>query len=74
MPWEGVVARCSGHLQWPGEGNMIVVFDGQCLLCNGWVQFLLRQDRRGRLRFASIQGEAGGRLLPDPQVAGRFLD
>lgn len=44
---------------------MIVVFDGQCLLCNGWVQFLLRRDRRGRFRFASIQGEAGGRMLAD---------
>lgn len=44
---------------------MIVVFDGQCLLCNGWVQFLLRHDRRGRFRFASIQGEAGGRMLAD---------
>lgn len=44
---------------------MIVVFDDQCLLCNGWVQFLLRHDRRGRFRFASIQGEAGGRMLAD---------
>lgn len=44
---------------------MIVVFDGQCLLCNGWVQFLLRHDRGGRFRFASIQGEAGGRMLAD---------
>jgi predicted DCC family thiol-disulfide oxidoreductase YuxK len=42
---------------------MIVVFDGQCLLCNGWVQFLLRHDRAQRIRFASIQGTAGQRLL-----------
>ncbi|MDM0109705.1 thiol-disulfide oxidoreductase DCC family protein [Variovorax sp. J22R24] len=42
---------------------MIVVFDGQCLLCNGWVQFLLRRDRRGIVRFASIQGSTGKGLL-----------
>lgn len=42
---------------------MIVVFDGQCLLCNGWVQFLLRHDTKKRIRFASIQGAAGQRLL-----------
>lgn len=42
---------------------MIVVFDGKCLLCNGWVQFLLRHDRQGRIRFASMQGQEGGRLL-----------
>jgi predicted DCC family thiol-disulfide oxidoreductase YuxK len=42
---------------------VIVVFDAQCLLCNGWVQFLLRHDRRGAFRFASIQGRQGRALL-----------
>lgn len=42
---------------------MIVVFDAQCLLCNGWVQFLLRHDAAGRIRYASIQGKEGQRLL-----------
>jgi predicted DCC family thiol-disulfide oxidoreductase YuxK len=42
---------------------MIVVFDAQCLLCNGWVQFILRHDRRGQFRFASIQGTAGRDLV-----------
>lgn len=42
---------------------MIVVFDGQCLLCNGWVQFLLRHDRSQRIRFVSIQSAVGQQLL-----------
>ena len=42
---------------------MIVVFDAQCLLCNGWVQFLLKHDRKGVFQFASIQGVAGQALL-----------
>ncbi len=42
---------------------MIVVFDAQCLLCSGWVQFLLRHDRRRLLRFASMQDESGRALL-----------
>jgi len=41
----------------------IIVFDGICHLCNGWVQFLLKRDRQGRLRFAAMQGETGRRLL-----------
>lgn len=51
---------------------MIVVFDAQCLLCNGWVQFLLRHDRRGVFRFASMQGETGRALLAQAglQVTG----
>ena len=44
---------------------MIVVFDAQCLLCNGWVQFLLRHDRQGVVRFASIQGATGEGLLAE---------
>ncbi|MFN3571856.1 MAG: DCC1-like thiol-disulfide oxidoreductase family protein, partial [Polaromonas sp.] len=42
---------------------MIVVFDAQCLLCDGWVKFLLRHDKQQRLRFASIQGRQGAALL-----------
>jgi predicted DCC family thiol-disulfide oxidoreductase YuxK len=42
---------------------MIIVFDAQCLLCNGWVQFLLKHDHRGVFQFASIQGESGRALL-----------
>lgn len=42
---------------------MIVVFDAKCLLCDGWVKFLLRHDRRGVIQFASIQGQTGQALL-----------
>lgn len=42
---------------------MIVVFDAKCLLCDSWVQFLLRHDGQGVIRFASIQGQAGQALL-----------
>ncbi len=41
----------------------IVVFDGVCVLCNGWVRFLLRHDRRGHYRFAAMQSEPGRQLL-----------
>ncbi|WP_291924800.1 thiol-disulfide oxidoreductase DCC family protein [Limnohabitans sp.] len=50
---------------------MIVVFDGQCLLCNAWVRFLLRHDQRGVFRFAAIQGRTGQALL---QQAGLQLE
>lgn len=42
---------------------MIIVFDAQCLLCSRWVHFVLRHDRLGHIRFASMQGTAGQRLL-----------
>ena len=43
----------------------IVVFDGICVLCNGWVRFLLRHDPAGRYRFASMQSKSGRALLSE---------
>jgi predicted DCC family thiol-disulfide oxidoreductase YuxK len=48
--------------QTPGA---IIVFDGVCVLCNGWVRFLLRRDRAHRYRFAAMQSDAGRRLLAE---------
>lgn len=41
----------------------IVLFDGVCNLCSGSVQFLLKRDLEGRLRFASLQSDAGRSLM-----------
>lgn len=45
------------------ESHATIVFDGVCVLCNGWVGFLLRHDRKARYRFAAMQGEHGRALL-----------
>jgi predicted DCC family thiol-disulfide oxidoreductase YuxK len=39
------------------EGKKVVLFDGVCNLCNGAVQFAIRNDRHNRLLFASLQSE-----------------
>jgi predicted DCC family thiol-disulfide oxidoreductase YuxK len=41
----------------------IVLFDGVCNLCNGFVQFILPRDPAGRFRFASLQSDSARRLL-----------
>ena len=43
--------------------RLVVLFDGVCNLCNSSVNFLLDADKAGRLRFASLQSEAGKKLL-----------
>jgi predicted DCC family thiol-disulfide oxidoreductase YuxK len=40
-----------------------VLFDGFCGLCNRYVQFILRHDRRGRFRFAPLQGRFAAQSL-----------
>jgi predicted DCC family thiol-disulfide oxidoreductase YuxK len=44
-------------------GKTIVLFDGVCNLCNGVVQFIIRNDQAGVFQFASQQSEAGQKLL-----------
>ncbi|MCC2683720.1 MAG: thiol-disulfide oxidoreductase family protein [Paenibacillaceae bacterium] len=43
--------------------NAIILFDGICNFCNGAVQFIINRDRRGYFRFASLQSEAGQKLI-----------
>jgi predicted DCC family thiol-disulfide oxidoreductase YuxK len=43
----------------------VVLFDGDCNLCNGIVDRLLRLDRDATLRLAPLQSRAGQRLLVD---------
>lgn len=41
----------------------VIVFDGVCVLCSRWVDFILRHDRAGRFRLAAMQGQQGRALL-----------
>lgn len=47
----------------PAEGGPVLLFDGECNLCNATVQFIIRHDSAGMFRFASLQGTYGRRLL-----------
>ncbi len=39
-----------------------IIFDGKCVLCSRFVQFVLRNDQRGRLRFLAAQTPLGEAL------------
>lgn len=41
------------------DDKPIIVFDGVCALCSGWVDFVLRHDKVGRYRFLSAQSTLG---------------
>lgn len=45
------------------QGETVVLFDGVCKLCNGWVRFLIRHDRHRRIRLAAVQSPEGQALL-----------
>jgi predicted DCC family thiol-disulfide oxidoreductase YuxK len=43
----------------------LILFDGVCNLCNGWVRFVIRRDPNGIFRFAAQQTAAGRAIIED---------
>jgi predicted DCC family thiol-disulfide oxidoreductase YuxK len=41
----------------------LILFDGVCNFCNFWVNFLIKHDKKGFFRFASLQSEIGQQKL-----------
>jgi predicted DCC family thiol-disulfide oxidoreductase YuxK len=46
----------------PAQPEVLVLFDGQCNLCAGSVQYLIPRDHAARLMFASLQSPRGQHL------------
>ncbi|MEO8734468.1 MAG: thiol-disulfide oxidoreductase DCC family protein [Flavobacteriales bacterium] len=52
----------------------LLLFDGVCNLCNGFVRFIIRHDKRQWFRFAPLQGETSQRILSTHGFASGTLD
>jgi len=50
------------------EATAIILFDGVCNLCNGFVQFIIPRDPHGRFRFCSLQSETAKAMLSETNV------
>ena len=50
----------------------VVLFDGDCALCNATVRFIIDRDPAGRFRFAPQQSPAGRRLLTQYQSSAQL--
>ncbi len=55
--------RSGGPIFKPGPDEKILLFDGECALCNGWVDFVIRRDPTARVKFVSLQSDLGRRVL-----------
>ncbi|CAM6092037.1 unnamed protein product [Calypogeia fissa] len=53
----------SGDSYFLTDARPVILFDGVCNMCNGGVNFMLDNDKEGKLRFAALQSEAGRALL-----------
>ena len=50
----------------------VILFDGICNLCCGWVQFLIRHDKKSKFRFASIQSAIGQSMLHSVGISNKM--
>jgi len=44
------------------DDHPIIIFDGHCVLCSGWANFVLRHDRLGKYRLLAAQSPLGRAL------------
>ncbi len=56
------------------ENHPIVLFDGYCNLCSGWVAFVIKYDEKRKFRFASLQSEAGKAVKSSFRVPEDYAD
>ena len=56
------------------HGAPIMVYDGACNLCHGWVRFALKRDRAERLRFLAAQSPLGQEFLKRNRLPAQTFD
>jgi predicted DCC family thiol-disulfide oxidoreductase YuxK len=54
--------------------NPLILYDGVCGICNRFVQFVLRHDRKAIFRFASLQSLLAAHILSAHGVSAGDLD
>jgi predicted DCC family thiol-disulfide oxidoreductase YuxK len=45
---------------WPDDD--VILYDGVCIFCSRWIQFVAKRDITRRFRFTPIQSDYGSRL------------
>ncbi|WP_258104406.1 thiol-disulfide oxidoreductase DCC family protein [Marinoscillum sp. MHG1-6] len=55
------------------DGN-VLLFDGVCNLCNGFVNFIIDWDKDQKIRFASLQSDYGANLMSSYGLDTTYFD
>ncbi|WP_226529149.1 thiol-disulfide oxidoreductase DCC family protein [Metabacillus niabensis] len=56
------------------HNTSILLFDGVCHFCDRSVQFLIRHDHKGIIKFAALQSNKGQELLREHQLSTTDLN
>jgi predicted DCC family thiol-disulfide oxidoreductase YuxK len=56
------------------DNKSIILFDGVCNLCNGWVRFVVKRDKNLDFRFASFQSKPANDLMRKLKLSADQFD
>ncbi len=56
------------------QNKKIILFDGECNLCDKSVQFILKRDDNDVFRFVSLQSDLGKSLLQELHLSSQNID
>ena len=56
------------NLRLLSEENPIIFYDGVCNLCDGFVQFVIRNDPQGKIKFCALQDEQAVGIRKEVQI------
>lgn len=56
------------------EVSRIILFDGECNLCNHLVQFTIKRDASAKFKFASLQSKSAQHLLSKQGINASDFD
>jgi predicted DCC family thiol-disulfide oxidoreductase YuxK len=56
------------------RGAPVMVYDGACNLCHGWVRFALKRDHKDRLKFLAAQSPLGQEFLKRNRLPAQIFD
>lgn len=51
----------------------VLLFDGVCNLCNSSVQFIIKNDKKGKFKFASLQSDYGQKAIKEYNLGDENL-
>jgi predicted DCC family thiol-disulfide oxidoreductase YuxK len=53
--------------------QLIILFDGVCNLCNGFVQFIIKRDPKAKFKFAALQSDVAKQIISSNNINSEKL-
>ncbi len=56
------------------QNKKIILFDGVCNLCNAFVQFVIKHDKKDIFRFVALQSDFGKKIIKNIGLENQNID